>query len=214
LLENWSVEDPANFEYPRDIASSRLSAMTRMGWIAIAAAAGCAPTDAAPASKDVAVELAAVTLGEDCGATPALTPPAGKADADEGKARAPSCVQTSMQLSVKAPADGAKATEIRIAKVELFEAGGKVALETLTAKQPSKWDGKRYVAWNQSAAAGETLATSYVLSSPNWGKHTKGRWNAHTKTFHLRVTVSIGTATRTIEKQATAVAQLPPEVDT
>jgi hypothetical protein len=193
--------------------------------------AGCAKSDATP-NQEVAVELAAVTLADDCGLNPALPAPKIKADADEGK-RAPdakrkpgsddldcggmgcgrgACEQTSIQLSIKATAT-AKPTTIKVKKVELLDDKGKL-LETLTAKQPSRWNAKKYIAWNESVAAGETLATSYLVSSPNWNKLTNGRRNAHTKKFQVRVTLAVGTQSRTFEKQVTAPAMVEPDVDT
>jgi hypothetical protein len=184
--------------------------------------AGCASSEATP-NQDVTVELAAVTLADNCGANPPLPAPKVKADSDDQAKRAPRnddqldaygsrCEQTSMQLSLKATA-AAKPTTIKVKKVELLDDKGKL-LETLTAKQPSKWDAKKYVAWNESIAAGETLQTTYTLNSPNWNKLTNGRRMAHTKKFQLRVTVAVGTQNRTFEKQVTASAMIEPDIDT
>ena len=185
-------------------------------WMCAAAIAGCAASDATP-KQDVAVELAAVTLGEDCPGTPPPPPPATKPAADsDAKANrlddyaTRACRQTSMQLSLKNPA--AAITTIAIKRVELLDSNHKL-LEVLAARKPTRWDGKRYVVWDQSIGANEALATSYVLASPSWDKLVKGRNNAPT-TFHVRVTLTIGTQTRTIEKQTTAAAMIEPEVDT
>lgn len=201
--------------------------MSRLLWV-LMVAAGCSASDAGP-SPDVAVELAAITLGDDCGG--ALPAPAkleannddqDRRRAPDGKQRSPEadqlvsnggyCTQTSMQLVLKATA-AAKSTTIKIKKVELLDPKGKV-LETLTATNPSKWNGKKYDKWNQAVAASETLQTSYALTTPNWVKLTGSRRNASSKTFQVRVTVTVGTQDRTFEKSATAAAQIEPEVDT
>jgi hypothetical protein len=117
-----------------------------------------------------------------------------------------------MQLALKATA-AAKATPIKVKKVELLDDKGKV-LETLNARQPSRWDNKKYVAWNESITSNETLQTSYLLNPPDWNKHTKGRRNAHTKKLQVRVTLTVGAQNRTIEKQATIAAYIEPDVDT
>ncbi len=200
--------------------------MSRFWWVLIVAA-GCGASDAGP-SPDVAVELASVTLGDDCGGS--LPAPAKlKADANpdaQERRRAPDakrdpdadalagydCTQTSIQLVLKATPT-AKSTTIKIKKVELLDLKGKV-LETLATKQPSKWNGKKYDKWNEAVAASETLQTSYVLTTPNWVKLTGNRRNASTKTFQVRVTVTVGTQDRMFEKQATAAAQIEPQVDT
>ncbi len=132
--------------------------------------------------------------------------------ASPGCGRGRGCDQTSMQLALKTKA-GVKATQIRIKKVELLDPKGKL-LEVLTASDPSRWDSKAYVPWDQAIGASQTLQTSYVLSSPNWDKLTGSRWEAHTKKFQLRVTVTVGTADRKVEKTSIVPAMLPPPVPT
>lgn len=202
--------------------------MSRLMWVLLVA--GCATSDATPKPTDgIAVELASITLGDDCGGS--LPLPVLKADQAESKPdadakrRAPTadrisadddaldggCVQTSMQLSLKSSA--AMPTAIKVKKVELLDDKGKL-LEPLLASKPSKWTGKKYEKWNEAIAAAETLQTSYVLSVPNWNKLTKGRRNAQSRTFLVRVTLTVGTKDRTVEKQATAAAMIEPDVDT
>jgi len=192
-----------------------------------ALAAGCATSDATPA-KDVSVELAAVTLADDCGrpppqparpAKPRPSSPASPSVVAPGDCGGPDCGghsrcdQTSMQLSFKAPA-GATRTTIKIKKVELLDPKGKV-LEVLTARSPARWTAEgSYVAWDETIAADQTVASTYELNSPSWDKLTNGRWSAHSKTFQLRVTVTIGSANRTVEKQSITPARLAPPVPT
>jgi hypothetical protein len=193
----------------------------------LAAIAACASSEA-KVPIDVAVELSAVTLADECGRPP---PPAVKFAQPPGKP-APStpavaarcagpncnfrgsCEQTSMQLAIHSQ-PGTKPTVLKVKKVELLDTKGNV-LEVLTARDPSVWnDGDaKYVAWDQTIGADATLKTMYALSSPSWDKLTNGRYNAHNKTFQLRVTVTIGTGTRTIEKQAITPARLSPPVPT
>src|SRR5262249_15455223 len=137
-----------------------------------------------------------------------------RADSDDclGDCGVSACTQTSMQLAFKSGGT-AKATAIKVKKVELLDDKGKL-LEVLAASQPSKWNGKKYEKWGESIAASETLQTSYVLATPNWNKLTKGRRNAHARRFQLRVTLTVGTQNRTVEKQAVAAAMIEPDVDT
>jgi hypothetical protein len=186
----------------------------------------------------VNVELSGVTLAEDCGdAAPARVAPPKEVEAESKSASQPrmqqerdiaagacadpsncdgprrGCTPTSMQLAVRAPSD-AKPTTIRIKKVELLDPKGNV-LETLASRGPSKWDQRgAYVAWNEQVAAGERVEASYLLATPDWNKHAGGKWNAHAKVFQLRVTVAVGDAERTIEKQSVVPAMLAPEVET
>lgn len=201
----------------------------------VSMAAACTAGEASPGA-DVAVELASVTLADDCGSPPPpppspafAQPPAAPSRSAPRKPSTPAaaepadcavggcgsrrgCEQTSMQLSLRAPA-GARPTTIRIKKVELLDGKGKL-LQVLAARAPTRWTDKSYVAWDQQIGAGETLATSYALESPSWDKLTNGRYNAHSKTFQLRVTVTVGTANKTVEKQSITPAMLPPPVPT
>ena len=188
-----------------------------------ALAANCATSDATP-TKDVSVELAAVTLADDCGrpppapARPARTAPSSPSVVAPADCGGPNCGysrcdQTSMQLSFKAPA-GVKPTTIKIKRVELLDTKGKV-LEVLAVRAPARWTAEgSYVAWNETITAGQTVASTYELDSPDWDKLTNGRWSAHSKTFQLRVTVTIGSADRTVEKQSITPARLAPAVPT
>jgi hypothetical protein len=193
------------------------------GLLTLAALSACGTSTAGPAD-DVMVNLASVTLGDDCGGRlPA--PVIQKADSekrDEAKRRPDAsadadgwgdfgCAQTSMQLSITTHPQ-LKATGIKIKKVELLDDKGKL-LEMLVASKPSKWTGKAYAAWNESVTANERTVTSYLLSTPTWNK-LGGRRTAHTKKFQLRVTLGVGAKDRTIEKKVTASAYIEPDVDT
>jgi hypothetical protein len=192
-------------------------------------------TTSQPGTPDVSVQLAAVTLGDDCGDAPTLPAPVMKpAPNRRAPAGAPMppasmapcapdqqncslshrshCDQTSMQISLRAT-DGAGSTNVRVKKVELLDPRGKLLAE-LESRTPAKWNGSSYVTWNQQIGANETLATTYVLSAPDWNKLTDGRWNAHSKTFQLRVTLVVGSSDRTVEKQSITPAMVEPAVPT
>ena len=194
-----------------------------------------------PRAPQINVALAGVTLAEDCPdgvPTKPLAPPATASAGSAATAASepaaampklaagacapgvhcggppqPACEQTAMQLAVQVPA-GASATKIQIKQVELLDSGKVVGV--LTARAPSKWDGKgAYVTWDEAVAAAQAdLAVSYKLSAPDWAKLTNGRWNAASKKFALRVTVTISDKDRTIEKQSIVPAMPEPAVAT
>lgn len=188
----------------------------------------------APPGPEVAVELAGVTLAEDCApgrTTKPLVPPSGDsagtrpgpaaAKPSEATASAvcargancglpqPACEQTQMQLAIQAHG---QRSSLKIKRIELLDKDGKVVGE-LTAREPSRWQDSRYVAWDE-AIAGQDLVASYKLTAPDWDKLTKGRWNAASHRFQLRVTVTIGNRERTIERQSITPAMPEPEVAT
>ncbi len=169
---------------------------------------------------EVTVELAGVTLGDDCAdgvSTKRIAPPSADSSAarpvTEGDCGVPGCTtpvnaceQTVMQLALDVPADAA-ATTIKIKRVELLDDQGEL-FSALTARAPSKWSGSAYVAWDETVPAGKArLAVSYKLSAPDWSK-THGKLGASGKRFTLRVTTTISDRERTLEKQ-TLVLVMP-----
>ncbi len=193
----------------------------------------------APKAPEIKVVLAGVSLGDDCAEGSPTRPPAPPASAGSAAAAAaemssmrapsagscpqgvecgrpppPACEQTAMQLSLQAP-DGTAATKLKVKQVELLDDAGK-SLGMLTARAPSKWDGKgTYVPWDEAIAGGKSdVAISYKLSSPDWSKVSGGRWGAAGKKFALRVTFAISDKDRTIEKQALVVVMPEAAVST
>lgn len=181
----------------------------------------------------VSVQLTSVTLGEDCGGTSGIPTPAPKAEApaqpQEPAARAESmmkrpsvsgdsaersgprpCQQTSMQLSVKAPA-GAPGAELRVKKVELFDEKGKRVAE-LSVRSSLVWTNGVYAAWDGKIAAGQSLSVSYPLSQPDWTEVT-ARFD---QTYVLKIVVSIGEGDQSLEREVIEAgpARLPPGVVT
>jgi hypothetical protein len=215
----------------------------------VCAVIGCARAETAETTTDpkvvpvpsVGVEIAGVTLADDCGEGPntkALPPPAaGKATADSSERRssgsaahapasdmpaAGSCApgadcgglppRQCDQTSMQIAIKGnGLKTTIKVKRVELLDSSGKV-VGTLTARKPMKWDGSAYVAWDE-AITGDVSA-SYLLSAPDWNTLTKGRWNAANHRFQLRVTVTVGDKDRQIDKQSIVPVLPEPEVVT
>ncbi len=178
-----------------------------------------------PPTSAVTVELAAVTLGDDC-APPATNPkpaitkppasverstPAAPMKVAPGAAYRGHCDQTTMQLVIKTPSSF-KAGTVKIKKVELLDNEGKV-LQTLAARNPRSWV-TVYQPWDEKLAAGSTVKSMYDLAAPDWNKLTNGRWNAHSKTFQVRVLVEVGGANKSVTKSAIIAARLPPPVPT
>ncbi|MEO8700753.1 MAG: hypothetical protein ABI867_11955 [Kofleriaceae bacterium] len=189
--------------------------MTRI--ICLLAFAACSVSEA-KVPNEVTVELASVTLAENCTATTPPPPPSTFAKpppAVAARGSSPArrrCEQTSMQLAITAQ-PGVKPTTIKIKRVELLDKEGKV-LETLTASSPMKWTDKGvYAAWDQGISADAAVKASYALTAPNWNKYG-GRMTAHTKTFQLRVTVTIGSSDRTVEKTSITPVRIEPMVVT
>ncbi len=163
----------------------------------ITASAGAAPAAKQAAGSLVAQDSArsaAVCAGPDC----QMPPPSAAA-----------CEQTSMQLAVRS----SEATQLVVKKVELLDNDGVVVGE-LVARGATRWDASQYVAWDEAIAANAPLSISYQLTAPDWNKIAKGRWKAMGMKFQLRVTVSVGTSERTIEKQSISPALPEPAVAT
>lgn len=198
---------------------------------------GIAPPPVAQVKIDVA--LAGVTLADDCPdgvktkpvAPPAaassgtevtsapatsVTPPSAGACAKGANCgiafHRQACEQTSMQLSLRTSGLPAGA-RVQVKRVELLDTSGKL-VGNLATRAPARWDGSGYVAWDETVNGTAELATSYKLAAPDWQTIANGKWNAHTLQFQLRVTVTVGTVERTIEKQAITPAMLEPPVAT
>jgi hypothetical protein len=172
----------------------------------------------APRASEIALVMSAATLGDDCGQaepTPAVKSEKaaqgpGKADMIRPKMKR-RCEQSSMQLSVQAENGGAT-VEMRVTKVELFDANGK-PLGELFARSPSVWSQTgAYQPWDQKIVPGTQLQVTYPLSQPNW----TSIGNRRNQTFVLKATLAVGGADRAVQRNVTAEAQaiLPPNVKT
>lgn len=163
-----------------------------------------------PAPGAIVVDIASVSLAEDCGtgAQPAdpirqsssrpnpATVVGSSSQLEESQAGEAACEQTTMQLSIKAGSAGA----VRVKRVELLDAKGKV-VGTLTPRTPSRWVDSDYQAWNERVEAGQNLTASYALTAPNWDKLPGGR--DPSVAYRVRVTIAIGGEERTFDKAAT-----------
>ena len=200
-------------------------------WLLIVLA-GCTASSAdnfakPPPASALTVELGAVTLADDCAPpppppaakvapssmVPASPPVPGAAPARTAPGYRGHCDQTTMQLKISTPADF-KAGTVKIKKVELLDSDGKL-LQSLTARNPRAWkNATTYLPWDEKVGASAGINSMYDLTSPDWNKLTNGRWNAHSKTFQVRVVVEVGNASKTVTKQAITAARLPPAVPT
>jgi hypothetical protein len=68
-------------------------------------------------------------------------------------------------------------------------------IEVLTAHSPSRWGTDQFVTWDESIVPGQTMAVGYKLRSPDWSKIP----NANSRSFKMRVTVTVGNSDRTLE---------------
>lgn len=178
-----------------------------------------------PATGKLTVQMTSATLGDDCGQglVPAPSSPMPIEKKSEGPAQKPSstadasehrgvaaarraCEQTSMQLSIIAPAD-ALASELRVKSVEVYDDTGKL-IGTLTARTPSVWAANGYTAWDQRIAPAQTLSVSYPLTQPDWSK-VSSRYN---KTYTLKAIVTVGGVDHPLERDVHVAgeARLPP----
>ena len=151
------------------------------------------------------ITVSSVTLGDDCG------PPAESESQSRRRvsAREADCVQTAMQLAIKA---GSQASSVRVKKVELVAPNGKV--QTLRAFAPTTWSQRGvYGPWDQSIAANAAMQVSYSLASPSWAA-LGGRWEAAGKTFQVRVTLAIDSAERVFVTEAAVPAHIEPMIET
>lgn len=183
---------------------------------AFAAACGggkSTPPTHKPVPNTVDVAIASVTLADDCGTGPTVAPPvqssraykpspelADMAMGESASMAKRACEQSSVQLRV---VNGTKAaSDISIKKIELLDESGNVIRE-LTPREPSKWTGDAYAAWDGKVDAAQTLQVSYALSEPSVSAGG---------TYTVRVTVASAEGDKTLETKTTleAPASLPP----
>jgi hypothetical protein len=198
---------------------------------------GCGSPGPSSTKDGVTVDLASVTLADDCGDHGYIPPPTVVADKSDAKvdpaskepmaeraasqpycppgapcnnavSHARGCSQTSMQLSFKAGA----ATTVKVTKVELLDESQKT-IGTLASRLPKRWDSSKYIAWNEQLGANERVATSYALAAPNW-EDMGGRFKAQAKKYQLRVTINVGDAEHVVEKQSISPVVMQPDVMT
>ncbi len=174
-------------------------------FLAVCLFAACgAPTPVPCGANFVDASLSSATLANDCpNASPAAKDAAGICLSDP----CPSlCRQTSIQLAFVS--HDSMAATIEILAVRLVDpATGKV-LDTLKSREPQRWSGEQYVAWDQQLAPGAALKATYKLSAPTYASDANSR--LYEKTYRVEVDVSIDGGVRTL----TVDAQREPEVVT
>ncbi len=191
----------------------------RAGALVLLAACGGSSSDKA----GVAVELASVTLADDCGdygymPPPSKPPPDPKAErreaasqdvANESTAKVyRGCSQTSMQVSFSSD----HAASVTVKKVELLDGNGKY-IQDLTPRMPMRWNGSGYEKWDEKLEPTKPLSASYALAAPNWTK-LGGRLEAQSKKYHLHVVIDAGGSDHSLDKQTIAPVVMQPDVVT
>jgi len=171
-----------------------------------------------PTSGNVTVQMTAATLADDCGGPPAPAKVSAgvkskemAAGATRGARARRACEQSSMQLSVVAPA-GAAASQLAVKQVELFDDKG-AKIGDLTARTSSVWDADgTYHAWDQNVAPGQELSVSYALSEPPWSRVPDRR----SRSYVLKAVITVGGADQSVQRDVTVDAPtiLPPNVRT
>lgn len=181
--------------------------------------AGCWSASAPRSAHGVDVEVASVSLADDCPDVAVAEAAGDQPDRPSvqsssvacapgydchGGSRRSSCEQTTMQLSIKA---AASATTIQIKRVELLDRTGK-QVGVLTPRRPTRWtDGGEYLPWNEQVASQQQLTASYALSAPNWDDVPGGKDAA--APYRVRVTIAIGDEERTFDKPAMLSVEAP-----
>ena len=179
--------------------------------VALAACWHSRPAPDQPATQmPVEVTVSSVTLGDDCGtvaeAESESRSRSGRALVSEAEAE---CVQTAMQLAVKA---GDAAATLRVKRVELVAPDGKV--QTLRAFAPTTWSQSgMYKPWDEAIAPNAAMQVSYSLGQPRWDA-LGGRWNAQGKTFQVRVILAVDSAERVFVTEAAVPARIEPMIET
>lgn len=166
-----------------------------------------------PDPTEVRVEIASVTLGQECdpqaaAKAEAALKPAADASAERSAAkRKRACEQSMLQLSVWGAQVG-KPVELRLGAVELLDEQGR-ALGQLVAREPTRYDGSVYRAWDQQVAPGSSQTVSYKLgAAPVPIARDTG--------YRVQVHVTVGGRERTVTKalRLESPAYLPPDVKT
>lgn len=171
-----------------------------------------------PDAAEVRVEIASVTLGQECDPHAAAKAEATiEADADVSAESVPAgrsaakrkraCEQSTLQLSIWGPQVG-KPVELRVGAVELLDEQGR-ALGQLRAREPTRFDGSVYRAWDQQVAPRSTQTVSYKLgAAPVPIARDTG--------YRVQVRLTVGGRDRTVTKalRLESPAYLPPDVKT
>lgn len=178
--------------------------------LALTACSGGTPLndpDAAVSSVTITAAIASASLANDCPSVDAGSSGLGAArcaPSDGGafdSACGGFCQQTSLQLTfdvaaLGAPASTDPANAVSVTSVRLIDVATGAALDTLTPREPQRWQGSQYGAWDGTLRGyGETRA-SFKLSAPNWTRIGSGNtWSTYGRAYRLEVTVVAGAQT-------------------
>ncbi len=153
----------------------------------------------------VVASLASVTLADDClnkaSEDPAFAfgrPAAGACEAADSNCLS-LCRQTSMQLAF-----GSSAThdvKIDIKEVRLLEPSTRKLLDTLTSREPRRWSGESYQAWDEIILSNQGVKASYKLSAPGYHWASDARYRL--QTYIVEVDVLVDGELRTLSVEAT-----------
>lgn len=163
------------------------------------------PSADAATGTPVTVTFVSASLSDDCGearAGAALADCAPAADAGAGLwgGCGGFCRQSSVQLLFAAGAGDASA-RVSVTAVYLLDAETGARLDTLTAREPTRWDEatSAYVAWDQSVAPSSEVRGSYKLSAPNWAAlDGSGARRSYQRRLRLEVVLRVDGAERTV----------------
>jgi hypothetical protein len=192
----------------------RLGLLVGLSWGLVGPAVASQPP---PDPAEIRVEIASVTLGQECDPhAGAKAEAAIKADADvsaeaaadkSASKRKRACEQSTLQLSVWGAQVG-KPVELRLGAVELLDEQGRT-LGRLVAREPTRFDGGVYHAWDRQIAPRSTQTVSYKLGeAPVPIAHGTG--------YRVQVHVTVGGRDRKVTKavRLESPAYLPPDVKT
>lgn len=178
--------------------------------LALSACSGATPlnepdastADVASARLTVSAAIASASLANDCpsGGSSGIAADCARIARDGGasdSACGSFCRQTNLQItftvaSVGTPPPFEPTLPLSITSVRLIDQATGAELDTLTPREPQRWEGAQYVTWDNTLRGyGETRA-SYKLTAPNWNRIGNGNtWSTYGRAFRLEVTVSV-----------------------
>ena len=192
-------------------------ALLAMTVLALGAASGCGAVATPAPELTVTASISAATLANDCASTSSRSSglwagDCASTDAGHGAESCSGfCQQSNMQIAFDASAGEGSAT-IEVVTVRLIDAVDGLAVDTLTSRDPQRWNESEYVTWDQQLAASAHLRSSYKLSSPDWTRIGGGSpWTTYGHRYLIEVVLRVDGVERTIRS---AELNREPEVAT
>lgn len=153
------------------------------------------------ASSEVDAAISSVTLGDGCHEEDARlgAPPPGEQDADFcfGDGCPGFCHRTTVQVAITSEEVDLSAT-FEVVSVRLRTMDGTL-VDTLDPRRALRFDGERYVDWDQQVAPGASVQVSYETSSPDWAAIGDGdTWSTYGMSFRVEMVVLIDGVERTL----------------